>query len=75
MKTGVLEAIKLFLLELSGKFKTNRINSNPIQRIEEQKSKLYENRKLRLNLNINDRYHDSGHSILSHIIVPFCGFF
>jgi len=27
----VLEAIKLFLLELSGKFKTKRINSNPIQ--------------------------------------------
>ena len=61
----VLEAIKLFLLELSGNFKTKRINSNPIQRIEEQKSKLYENRKLMLNLNIND------HSFLSHIIVPF----
>jgi hypothetical protein len=40
----VLEAIKLFLLELSGNFKTKRINSNPIQIIEEQKSKLYENR-------------------------------
>ena len=53
----VLEAIKLFLLELSGNFKTKRINSNPIQIIEEQKSKLYENRKLMLNLNINDRYH------------------
>ena len=63
----VLEAIKFFLLELSGNFKTKRINSNPIQIIEEQKSKLSENlkRKLMLNLNINDR------SILSHIIVPF----
>ena len=61
----VIEAIKLFLLELSGNFKTNRINSNPIQIIEEQKSKLSENRKLILNLNIND------HSFLSHIIVPF----
>jgi hypothetical protein len=64
-KKEVLEAIKLFLLELSGKFKTKRINSNPIQIIEEKNSKLYENRKLMLNLNIND------HSFLSHIIVPF----
>lgn len=61
----VLEAIKLFLLELSGNFKTKRINSNPVQIIEEQQSKLSENRKLMLNLNIND------HSFLSHIIVPF----
>lgn len=36
--------LNYFLLELSGKFKPKRINSNPIQRIEEQKSKLYENR-------------------------------
>ena len=44
MKKKVLEAIKLFLLELSGNFKTNRINSNPLQIIEEQKSKISENR-------------------------------
>ena len=36
-----------------------------IKIIEEQNSKLFENRKLMLNLNIND------HSFLSHIIVPF----
>ena len=65
MKKRFSRLLNYFLLELSGNFKTKRINSNPIQIIEEQKSKLYENRKLMLNLNIND------HSFLSHIIVPF----
>ena len=54
-----------FLLELSGNFKTKRINSIPIQIIEEQKSKVFDNIKIMLNLIIND------HSFLSHIIVPF----
>jgi LAGLIDADG DNA endonuclease family protein len=31
----VLEAIKLFLLELSGNFKTKRINSNPLVHLAE----------------------------------------
>ena len=62
---NVLEAIKLFLLELPLKFKAKRINSHPIQILEEKDSKLSSNRKLLLNLNIND------HSFLSNILVPF----
>ncbi len=61
----VLEAIKLFLLELPGSFKPKKINSKPVQIIEQKEYKLSENRKLLLNLNIND------HSFLSHILVPF----
>jgi hypothetical protein len=62
---NVLEAIKLFLLELPGNFKTRKINSNPVQILEQKESKLSENRKLVLNLNIND------HSFLINILVPF----
>lgn len=61
----LLNYLFYFLLELSGNFKTKRINSIPIQIIEEQKSKVFDNIKLILNLIIND------HSFLSHIIVPF----
>jgi len=64
----VLEAIKLFLLELPGEFKTKVLKSKGsgvIQIVEEKESKRSENRKLLLNLNIND------HSFLSNIIAPF----
>lgn len=65
----VLDAIKLFFLELNvksgGIYKLKRKTSNTIQIIEEKESKLSENRKLKLNLNIND------HSFLNHILVPF----
>ena len=67
----VFEAIKLFLLELPGGFRSPLINprrkknSNPVQILVEKESKLSKNRKLLLNLNIND------HSFLNHILVPF----
>jgi hypothetical protein len=55
-------------LELPGEFKTKLLKSQGsgvIQIVEEKESKRSENRKLLLNLNIND------HSFLSNIIVPF----
>jgi len=61
----VIEAIRLFLLELCPSFKSRKINSNPVQILEQKKYELSNNRKLLLNLNIND------HSFLIHGLVPF----
>lgn len=63
----VLEAIKLFLLNLCTKGESNLKlkTTNSIQIIEGKESKLSENRKILLNLNINN------HLILIQILVPF----
>ncbi len=62
---NVLEAIKLFLLDMLVNYKKKTIKGNPVQIIEEKESNRSQNRKLKLNLNIND------HFILSKILVPF----
>jgi len=46
-------------------YKKKTIKGNPVQIIEEKESNRSQNRKLKLNLNIND------HFILSKILVPF----
>ena len=63
----VMEEIKLFLLNLPGNasYKLKKVNSNPVQIIEENFTRVSENRKLLLSLNIND------HSFLINILIPF----
>ena len=61
----VLEAIKTFLLKLSGNYKIKKINDNPVQILEQKDKNLKKGRKLLLNLNINS------HSFLIDLLVPF----
>ena len=60
----VLEAIRIFLLELPGSYVKKRINSNPVQILKEKVPKA-ENRRLKTSLNVND------HNFLNTILVPF----
>ena len=63
----IKKLIKLFLLNLPGNasYKLKKVNSNPVQIIEENFTRVSENRKLLLSLNIND------HSFLINILIPF----